>query len=307
MNPQNETSSLTTHITYVTTRPTSSTSATELLNHWAWKLYVYFFATLYVIFALNCFIVLVRHWTRSSSKSIYWRFTTAQLFIAAILKAVVFLWSPFLLHEISKARYAVALTLYSFSLAFNLSAYSILLLILLETTKTTIASPRLQNIWVLLAITAAFTAIVATFHLLVLFEDREFWRFISDLTLCVWGTLICVGYAVAGFRISRNLRSSPQRQRRLRNIVLLAFISSVVTAVSLTLLICVSVADFGAMRGLEIKKDSIWIRFTVSFLLRSYEFGLVLLIFVIVIKTKAERSRVEEAPSVQMGTFSSEG
>lgn len=86
----------------------------------------------------------------------------------------------------------------------------------------------------------------------------------------------------------------------------LAFISSalVVTAVSLTLVICVSAGDFGTIRGLEFNKNSIWMRFGVSFLLRSYEFSFVLLIFVIVIKTKPERSSVvEDAPSMQLGTF----
>lgn len=136
--------------------------------------------------------------------------------------------------EISKARYVTALVLFSFSKAFNLSAYSILLLVLLESTKVSIASPRLQNIWVLLGFTAIFTVTLATFNLLVLFADKELWRFISDLVLSTWGGLICFSYAVAGYRVWRNLRSSRdidngRRNRTFRTIVLLAFISSVVT------------------------------------------------------------------------------
>ena len=200
-----------------------------------------------------------------------------------------------------------ALVLFSFSKTFNLSAYSILLLDLLESTKVSIASPRLQNIWVLLGFTAVFTVTLATFNLLVLFADKELWRFVSDLVLSTWGGLICFGYAVAGYRIWRNLRSSRdmdngRRNRTLRTIVLLAFISSVVTAVSLTLIICVSAGDFGAIRGLQLK-DSNRARFAVTFLMRSYEFGLVLLIFVTVVKMKTDRSRVEDAPSLPMGTF----
>ena len=113
---------------------------------------------------------------------------------------------------------------------------------------------------------------------------------------------------MAGYRIWRNLRSSRdmdngRRNRTLRTIVLLAFISSVVTAVSLTLIICVSAGDFGVIRGLQLKKDSNRARFAVTFLMRSYEFGLVLLIFVTVVKTKTDRCRVEDAPSLPMGTF----
>lgn len=235
-----------------------------------------------------------------------------QLFIAAVLKVTVLLWRPFLLNESTKAQLGAALLLHSFSLAFNLSAYCILLLILLETTKITLASPRLQNIWVLLGITAVFTLIVVTFDLLVLYRERyrEYWRFISDITLYVWGILICVGYAVAGFRMWRNLRSSRPMENshsrgRLKNIIMLVFLSSAVTAFSLTLAFCVSVADFGAIRGLQVKEDSIWIRFAILFLLRSCEFTVVLMIFAIVVKRNLERNCVNEAPSLLMGTFSS--
>ena len=66
--------------------------------------------------------------------------------------------------------------------------------------------------------------------------------------------------------------------------------------------------DFGAIRGLEFNKNSIWIRFGVSFLFRGFEFSFVLLIFVIIIKTRPERSSLVEdrgyAASMLLGTFS---
>ena len=290
----------------------ASSEIKELLNLWPWKFYVLTFAILNVIFAFSCLIVLVQQRENHSRRNIYGRFTTAQLFIAAVLKAAVLLWRPLLINETSMAVLGGALLLYSFSLAFSLSAYCILLLILLETTRITLASPRLQNIWVLLAITAVFTIIVATFDLLVLFRDqyREYWSFISDMTIYVWGMSICVGYAVAGFRMCRNLRSSLQMenfqgQGRLKNIIISVFLSSVITAVLLTLVFCASASDFGAIRGLQLKKDSFWIRLIVLCLLRSCEFANMLMIFAIVIKSSLERNRINDVPSVQMGTQSS--
>ena len=82
----------------------SSTSVEELLNHWAWKFHTYFFAALYIVFAVNCLIAFVRQSSRSVNKSVYRRFTTMQLFVAAVVKAAVLLWCPFLEREISKAR-----------------------------------------------------------------------------------------------------------------------------------------------------------------------------------------------------------
>ena len=125
---------------------------------------------------MSCFIVFVRQCGKHSRKNTHARFITVQLFIAAVLKATVLLWRPFLINATSRAIFGLALLLHSFSVAFNLSAYCILLILLLETTRTTLASPRLQNIWVLLAITITFATIVATFNLLVLYSDmyREF-------------------------------------------------------------------------------------------------------------------------------------
>ena len=67
----------------------SSTSVEELLNHWAWKFHTYFFAALYIVFAVNCLIAFVRQSSRSVNKSVYQRFTTTQLFVAAVVKAAL--------------------------------------------------------------------------------------------------------------------------------------------------------------------------------------------------------------------------
>ena len=305
---QNESSTLQTEGIHSTATPSN---VNELLNLWPWKVYVLLFAILNVIFALGCLIVLVRQCGKHSRKNIYGRFTTAQLFIAAVLKAAVLLWRPFLINEPSRAIYGSALFLHGISLAFNLSAYCILLFILLETTKTTLATPRLQNIWVLLAITAFFTIIVVTLHLLIVYRVmyREFWRFVSDMTIFAWGVLICAGYVIAGFRMWRNLRSSRQmgnyqRQGGIKKIITLVFLSSAITAVLLTLTFCVSANDFGAIRGLELNEGSIWIRFAVTFLIKSCEFAIVLMVFITVAKKNLERNRVNDVPSVQLGTFS---
>ena len=118
---------------YTLMKPSSSvTSHTadikKFLDHWAWEFYTYIFVALFGVFALSCFVVFVREWTQlSPSRNIHGRFTTAQLLIAAMLKVVALLWSPILLKEASRKRFAASLLIDSLSIALTLSAFSILL------------------------------------------------------------------------------------------------------------------------------------------------------------------------------------
>lgn len=297
----------------LTMQPSISTpNARKLLDHWAWKFYAFTFATLFGIFALSCFAIVVGQCKQpSSGRNVHGRFTTVQLFVAATLKVVALLWTPILLNEASKEIFTTALVIDCCSMALILSAFSILLLILLETTKTSLAPPRLQNIWVLLAITAVLTSVMLTFNLLVLYAGRKFWSFVSYLALSTWGTLICVGYVVAGRRMWRNLRSSRQigkssGERRLKNITILVLLAPSITAVMLILNVCLAASQYGIFRDIEITARTVWSRYAIMFLLKCCELAIVVLIFGVVIRTKSGKSSVDDAPTVQLGTFKEE-
>jgi len=51
-------------------------------DHWAWHFYAYTFATLFGIFALSCFAIIVRQCKQpSGSRSVHGRFTTIQFLL----------------------------------------------------------------------------------------------------------------------------------------------------------------------------------------------------------------------------------
>lgn len=286
---QNNNSTLHSSAKYPATTSTPPANVHEFLYHWAWEFYVYTFATLFGAFALSCFVALVRQFSQPThNRNMHGRFTTVQLLIAATLKVVGLLWNPILLHDVSLGTFTASLLIDCFSIALNLSAFSILLLILLETTKTSLAAPRLQNIWVLLAITAILTAVTLTFNLLVLYADRKFWYFISYIVLLIWGILICVWYSLVGYRMWQNLKSSRRLRNstakgRLKNIIALVCLSPVITAVSLIMSLCLAASDYGILMELEINKKTMWSRYVFIFLLRICEFFIVVIIFGIVI------------------------
>lgn len=277
--------------------------------HWSWDFYTYLFVVLFGVFALSCLVVLIRQWTQPShSRGIYVRFTTFQLFIAATMKVVPLLWSPKVLDDAPNEIFAVSLIVECLSTALMLSALSILLLILLETTKTSVAAPKLQNIWTLLGITALLTAIMLTFNLLVLLNNRKFWRFFSYIHLFIWGLIICVGYTVAGRRMWRNLKSSRQlgrsaRERRLQKIIQLVLLAPLITAVSLILNLCLAANSCGILKGLGVAENTIRSRYVVKFLRKLCDFAIMVLIFGIAIEKKSRNCPLKEEPALQLGTF----
>ena len=297
--------------------PTKSLSFTstqpanfKFLDHWAWELYAYTFATLFAIFALSCFVAFVQQGTQPSGRrNIHARFTTVQLLIAATLKVVRLLWSPIVLHDLSTEIFTASLLIDCFSQALSLSAFSVLLLILLETTTTSLGAPRLQNIWVLLAITSTVTVILLIFNLLVLYANRELWFLVSYLVLFIWGILICVGYTIAGYRMWQNLKSSRQLgnstgKGRLKTIITQVFISAFITAVSLILTLFLAGRDYDLVTdNKETGKEDTWSTYAVLFLIRCCEFTIMALIFGIVVRTKSRSNSVDDGQVVQLGTF----
>lgn len=281
----------------------------QFLDHWAWKFYAYLFASLFGIFALSCLFAFVQQCMQPArSRNIHGRFTTVQLFVAATLKVVRLLWSPMVLHDTSEEVFTTTLLMECTSLALNLSAFSILLLILLESTKTSLANARLQNIWVLLAITGVLTAVMFTLNLLAFYGTRFFWYFVSHIFVFIWGILICVGYAVAGYRMWQNLKSSRERGRnsgegRLKRIITLVFLSPFITAAALILSLCLAASSYGIIVELEITEHTKWSRYAILCLLQSCELAIMVVIFGIVIRSKSRRSTADDALTLQLGTF----
>ena len=304
----NSSAKFTTTALSTTTHHTPSRSR-RFFDHWSWDFYTYLFVALFGVFALSCLVVLIRQWTQpSQSRGIYVRFTTFQLFIAATMKVVALLWSPKVLDDAPNKIFAVSLIVDCVSTALMLSALSILLLILLETTKTSLAAPKLQNIWALLGITALLTAIMLTFNLLVLLNNRTFWRFFSYIHLFIWGLIICVGYTVAGRRMWRNLKSSrllgrSTRERRLQKIVQLVLLAPLITAASLILNLCLAANSYGILKGLGVAEKTIRSRYVVKFLRKLCDFAIMVLIFGIAIQKKSRNCPLKEEPELQLGTF----
>ena len=288
----------------------SSFNFNELSDHWALQLYSYTFVTLFGALAVIIFIAFVQQWVQAARNgNNHGRFITVELLLAATLKFLRHLIIPPFLQDAPKEIFMADLFIESFSEALILSAFSILLLILLETTKTSLTAPKLQNIWVLLSITAAYTAISLIFSLLVFYRLREIWHLLSNSILSVLGIAICVGYVVAGYRMWRNLKSSRQLGRvtgepRSKYIIRQVFISAFLAALMVMLSIVLDAKKYSLYTGRQVTREWFWSTYAIMFLKRSGEFAVMSLIFGIVVWKKGRGRFVSDAPAITLGTFS---
>ena len=157
-----------------------------------------------------------------------------------MLVFLALLWSPYLLKEASKGVSTTELLIaccFIYSVE-SLTAFNILLLIIIETDKNSLAPPRLQNIWELLAVTV-----------------------VSYLALSARGTLISIGYVVSGRRMWRNLKTSREVGKFLAkgrlNITLLVYLELCITAV-LILNIYLAASKYAIFKYLEITASTFW-------------------------------------------------
>ena len=287
----------------------TSSNPNELSDHWALKLYSYTFVTLFGALAVIIFIAFVQQWVQAvRNGNAHGRFTTVELLLAATLKFLRHLIAPLFLQDAPKEIFMAALFTESFSKALMLSAFSILLLILLETTKTSLTAPKLQNIWVLLYITAAYTAILLIFSLLVFYGFREIWYLLSNTILLILGIAICVGYIVAGYRMWRNLKSSRQLghvtgEPRLKHIIRQVYISAFLATLMLILDLLMAAKIYRLYTRRQVTRVSFWSTYAVMFLEKSVEFAVMSLIFWIVVWSKVRGRSVNDAPAITLGTF----
>ena len=286
-----------------------SSNPDELSDHWALKLYSYTFVTLFGAMAVIIFIAFVQQWVQAvRNGNNHGRFTTVELLLAATLKFLRHLIAPLFLQDAPKEIFMAALFTESFSKALMLSAFSILLLILLETTKTSLTAPKLQNIWVLLCISAIFAAILLVFNLLVLYGFREIWYLLSNTILFILGIAICIGYIVAGYRMWRNLKSSRQLghvtgEPRLKHIIRQVFISAFLATLMLVLDLLMAAKIYRLYTRRQVTRVSFWSTYAVMFLEKSVESAVMSLIFWIVVWSKVRGRSVNDAAAITLGTF----
>lgn len=203
---------------------------------WLWYAHVYGFGVSFLVLAL-CSVVSITALFRSgrSRNKTHFIVISLLLFHLGALRGVVLFWNPYLSSgNDSKSGVLACVVSWGIAKACLTAAFSIMLLIFLETTRIALAPPRFQNLPFLVAVAFVNIGYLTLSDTVVIFYPAaKVLILICQVTFAVWGLLVCLGYLLACKRMQDNLISSKnfrnqffaaetKRLSRLRSLILAA-------------------------------------------------------------------------------------
>lgn len=262
---------------------------------WMWAAHIYGFGSLFALLTLYAFSSLYRFRKAIFARQkVHLRVMCFTLMAAGFGRSLVLFWDPYTSSESTSAiQNLVVLTSWGIATACMTSAFSIMLLIFLETTKTRLGPPKLRNVPVLVSITFSNIVYLTVSDLIVWFYPKaKVMIFICHVTFAIWGLAISGGCFVAGFKMWRNLRSTLQTHtsmdqcslrdvKKLKRLFVFMSTASIFGVFIFSVSLYTSIGEFGVFSGKSYAKSWPW--FAMQTTMRMMELLLSTLIFLIAV------------------------
>lgn len=258
---------------------------------WMWYAHIYGFGASFLVLALYSFasiIVLVRRSGRRRNKT-HFIVTSSLLFLLGTFRGIVLFWDPYLFSGTdSKSMVFACVSMWGIAKACLTSAFSIMLLIFLETTRIALAPPRFQNLPFLLAVALINIGYLVLSDAVVLFyPTAKVLILICQVTFAAWGLLVCIGYLLACKRMHDNLIASKSLRnqffdaetRRLSRLRSLMQAASLLGACNFALSIYIAASQLGVLS--EMGEVDGWSWYGTQTGLRLLELGMSLFIILV--------------------------
>lgn len=262
---------------------------------WMWFAHVYGFGSLFALLTLYAFSSLYRfRKALFARQKVHLRVMSFTLMAAGFGRSLALFWDPYTSSESSSAiQNLVVLTSWGIATACMTSAFSIMLLIFLETTKTKLGPPKLRNLPLLVSITLSNIVYLTMSDLVVWFyPEAKVMIFICHVIFAIWGLAISAGCFVAGFKMWRNLRSTLQAHtsmdqcslrdvKKLKRLFVFMSAASIFGACNFSVSLYISIGEFGVLTSESYAKSWPW--FAIQTTMRMMELLLSALIFLIAV------------------------
>ena len=269
---------------------------------WLWEAHIYGFGIVFALIAFFAIIYLVVCYKFIFTKHrMHIAVMNLALIAAGSLRSLILFWDPYASSvNTSNGQLLACIISWGISSACITSSFSIVLLIFLETTKTSIGPARLKNLPFLISVTLVNILFLLVSDVLVWFHPETKWMvFICHFTFAVWGLVVSIGYLVAGFRMWRNLRSSlgetfynralDRDLLKLKRLFLLMCAASCFGMIKFSLSLYTAVGEYGVFADIGFVKSWPW--FVVQSLLRILESFMCIFIFLIAFKSGKNNAR----------------
>ena len=282
---------------------------------WGWDVHVLGFASLYILVGLyTVFNIFIQRQFYLRKKKLHALFLNSMLLIFSSLRAINLLWNPYASKVTSKTLLVLCVILHGLATACLISAFSVVLLILLETTKLSLAPPRFQKPGFLIGIWASNVVYILISDVIVAsYNSAKAMIFVCQILYAIWGLVVSAGYAVAAYKIRKNLGSSRKNSQynkkfskestKMHKLVILLCIASVEGFFLFILSIYMASGETGVFN--DSGHVEIWPWFGLQTFLRFLELLMCVIIFLIALKSSSGEGRVRntvEPSSVRLQT-----
>ena len=276
---------------------------------WMWFAHVYGFGSMFALMMLYAFFSLYRfRKTLFARQKVHLRVMNFALMAAGFGRCLALFWDPYASREsTSVIQNLFLLTSWGIATACMTSAFSIMLLIFLETTKTKLGPPKLRNLPLLVSITVANIVYLILSDLVVWFYPKaKLMIFVCHVILAIWGLAIFVGYFVAGLRMWRNLGPTLQScssnnqysirdMKKLKRLFVFMSVASVFGVCNFSVSLYVSIGEFGVFTAESYAKSWPW--FAIHTAMRTMELLLSALVFLIAVDSPRTCSQNSQSVS----------
>ncbi|KAL3860773.1 hypothetical protein ACJMK2_010844 [Sinanodonta woodiana] len=195
---------------------------TKAYEEWGdvWSFHVYVFAALFMVLALYTLINLVlicKGSKRHSKRNVLSISLHLMMLFFTSFRAFVMFVDPYTTRNILPPLLFICF--WSTPRPGLTASFSILLLVLLDTTRMTIGPPKFQNLRSILIVTAFHFLLVVTSDVLFIFS-RSFKPMIlfCHMLYILYGTLLFIGYVYTGFKIRLNSSASADQDPQINDI-----------------------------------------------------------------------------------------
>lgn len=179
----------------------------------AWPLHVYFFSLAFLAVSVIAAYIVARALLQRGPRSSMSKTAIAlnlMVFSFASTRAVFLLVDPYFSENV--VPFIAARLVWSLSIPGFTASFSIMLLILLDTTRLSLAPPRFQNVGTVTVIWFVHLLIVLTSDLLVMYVQADVRPLLvmCQMLFVLYGALVSVGYAYVGVRMRGNVKASSE-------------------------------------------------------------------------------------------------
>ncbi|XP_031561829.1 proline-rich transmembrane protein 4-like [Actinia tenebrosa] len=192
----------------------------------AWPLHVYGLASIFVLFGIISLIELIRIHVKSTRKTALKVSLLIIMTIFCVTRAVTLFTDPYGSKGIINP--ILSRILFAIGHPCIISAMSLLLLVLIDTTKMNIAPPTFQRVQFIIAVVFFHIVLVLITDVLVTFYvETKVLILICQIYYLLLGFVLTIGYARVGFKIASNSSASVTRDEKMEKLKILIGLASV--------------------------------------------------------------------------------